>query len=446
MRESNDYRFQTLLLATSLGLLTTAFIVAKTGRDALFFQGKGLFQLPIAYMGIGLASVPAAFLFVQAMKRWGARPSRVGLLAATALSMAAYVPFLEAGNYPALVSFFIFLPPIFGVLFANAWLLASDLFENAPKPLAARCFSRIGASSLVGGMVGGLLSKALAPHLDPKWLVLIGAAIIPAVAGVVVWTHRNFPSPLGANKSGKDREKVTFATTFSKSYARTLLFISMTGALAGLLIDFQFYATASSAKMGTMGNTKFFANFYIMLNLSSLVLQLFVAPKIQDKIGIGGGLLILPLALVGGATFVTAAATALSRSALKVTESGLKSSIHRSIWEQAFIPVDSSERSFVKVFVDGIGARVAEGIGATVLFMWLMGMEVSDPSMLDTAWIAWTILLTAAVWLILTRNLRMRVVQESGAAAATPPREEERDCVRFPEQCPCTTEWGKGIK
>src|SRR5262249_56874154 len=96
----------------------------------------------------------------------------------------------------------------------------------------------------------------------------------------------------------------------------------MTGALAGLLIDFQFYAAAASANMGSKGNTSFFANFYILLNFSSLLLQLFATPKIQDKIGLRGGLMVLPLALIGGATFVTAAATAPCRAVLRGTEGG----------------------------------------------------------------------------------------------------------------------------
>lgn len=301
MKEDQEYRLQTLLPAISIGLLTVAFILAKTGRDALFFQGKGLFQLPLAYVGIGLSAVPAAFIVVQAMKIWG--------------------------------------------------------------------------------------------------------------------------------------------------YARMLLLISMTGALADLFIDFQFYAAASSAGMGSKGNTNFFANFYIMLNLGSLLLQLFAAPKIQDWTGLRGGLLILPLALLGGATFVTAVATAISRSVLKVTEGGLKASIHRSIWEQAFIPVESDERSFVKVFVDGIGARIAEGVGATLLLVWLMRVDVPDPSSLNTAWIAWTLLPTAAVWLILTQNLRLKVTQEPLTVKPEVASIEESkfECTRFPDQCPCTTEWGKGI-
>ena len=99
------------------------------------------------------------------------------------------------------------------------------------------------------------------------------------------------------------------------------------------------------------------------------MLQLFATPRIQEKIGLRGGLMVLPFALIGGATFATAAATAFSRSMLRVTEGGLRSSVHRSIWEQAFIAVDSTMRSTVKIAVDGVAARVAEAIGALVILL-----------------------------------------------------------------------------
>jgi AAA family ATP:ADP antiporter len=446
MPRSNE-RLQLLLPALIVGLLTLAFIVAKTGRDALFFQGQGLFQLPIAYMAIGVMSLPAAMIFVKVMKVWGARPARVGVLTFAAAVMSAFVPFLRAEATGVLFNLFIFIPAIFAILFASAWLLASDIFEKTPKSEAARFFSRIGASSLAGGMIGGLVSKALAPHLDPKWLILLAAAVIAVVVALVVKTHRVFPSNI-VSKKDQSRVKLGFSTVLAKKYARSLLLISMTGALVGLLIDFQFYAAASGAQMGARGNANFFANFYIMLNMGSLLLQLFATPWIQDRVGLRGGLMILPLALIGGATFVTAAATALSRSVLRVTEGGLRSSIHRSIWEQAFIPLESHERSFVKLAVDGIAARVAEALGAAMLFVWLMnaapdGMPVGE---LSTNWIAWVTLAVVAVWLIVTNDLRLQAKQEkSEPLPAAPKGPAEIDCERFPDQCPCTTELGKGI-
>jgi hypothetical protein len=130
-------------------------LAAKTGRDALFFQGSGgLLQLPLVYINIGAASLPLALIFVKAMKTWGARPARVGVLLVTAVVMAAAAPFLEPGDNTLLLAVFIFIPAIFGLLFASLWLLAADIFERR----AARAFSRIGAGTRWwhGGRLGSI--------------------------------------------------------------------------------------------------------------------------------------------------------------------------------------------------------------------------------------------------------------------------------------------------
>lgn len=445
--ETNQNRLQTFLPALALGLTTTAFIIAKTGRDALFFHGSGgLLQLPLVYINIGAASLPLALIFVKAMKTWGARPARVGILLFAATVMAACAPFLQPGDNVLLLAIFMFIPAVFGLVFASLWLLASDIFEKTEKSAAARAFSKVGAGTLAGGTVGGLISKGFAPYVEAKWLIFLAAGIIFGVIALVQYIHGRFPTNI-VTKKDDEKKKVGFFAPIKNQYALILLFISMTGALAGLLIDFQFYAAAAGANMGSKGNASFFANFYILLNFCSLLLQLFATPRIQDKVGLRGGLMVLPLALIGGATFATAAATALSRSVLRVTEGGLRSSVHRSIWEQAFIPVESGERSAVKIVVDGIAARIAEAFGAVAILLWLRhvapGGIITMP--LDTGWIAWVTLTTVVIWLFITQRLREQIKEERGETRPVPAKTREMDCERFPDQCPCTTELGKGI-
>lgn len=442
---TTDDRSKTLLLALALGVTTLAFIVAKTGRDALFFQGSGgLLQLPLIYINIGAASLPLAIVFVKAMKVWGARPARLGVFTLAASLMVLASPFLQPGDSKLLLGIFVLIPAIFALMFASLWLLASDIFDKTEKSQAARAFSKIGAATLAGGMSGGLISKALAPHFDPQWMIFLAGIVIFGAIGLIRHIHGAFPTNISAQRDNP-KTKFGFLAPLSNKYAVTLLLISMTGALAGLLIDFQFYAAAASASMGSKGNANFFANFYILLNFSSLLLQLFATPKIQDKVGLRGGLMVLPFALVGGATFATAAATAFSRSVLRVTEGGLRSSVHRSIWEQAFIPVDSTERSSVKIAVDGIAARIAEAIGAVAILVWLKQVVpdgvINMP--LDTRWISWLLLVTVAVWLFVTRKLRVQVKSEAASIHAM--SSDDVDCERFPDQCPCTTELGKGV-
>src|SRR5215470_1221377 len=114
MTEAPPDRSRTFLLALTLGLTTLAFIIAKTGRDALFFQGSGgLLQLPLIYIYIAGASLPLAMIFVKAMKTWGARPARVGILSTAATVMAAAAPFLQPGDNTLLLIMFMFIPAIF---------------------------------------------------------------------------------------------------------------------------------------------------------------------------------------------------------------------------------------------------------------------------------------------------------------------------------------------
>ena len=446
MTEITDDRSKTLLPALALGLTTLAFIIAKTGRDALFFQGsRGLLQLPLIYINIAAAALPLSVVFVNVMKRWGARPARLAIFTLAATGMAGAAPFLRPGDNLLMLVTFMFIPAIFGLLFASLWLLASDIFEKNDKKVAAGAFSKIAAATLAGGMIGGLIAKGLATFLDPNWLILLAACTILGVLVLVHYMHRRFPTNLMRNKTSREARGQIFAP-FKNHYALTLLLISMTGALTGLLIDFQFYAAAASARMAAKDNASFFANFYILLNFSSLLLQLFATPRIQHKIGLRGGLMVLPVALIGGATFATAAATALSRSVLRVTEGGVRSSVHRSIWEQAFIPVDSTERSLVKIAVDGVGARLAEGLGAITLLIWLK-QAVPDGVIdgpLDTGWISWAILATVAIWLLVTQKFSAQVTRGNDVRIKSQ-SPQDIVCERFPDQCPCTTELGKGI-
>ncbi len=112
-----------------------------------------------------------------------------------------------------------------------------------------------------------------------------------------------------------------------------------------------------------------------------------------------------PIALLGGAAgLVMVSTTILSRSILKVAEGGLKASIHRSIWEQVFLPLGGKRREMAKVMVDGLFARVSEGMAAAALYIWLSRIQSLEAD-LDLSWISWVIVAAVLLWVVLTRYL-----------------------------------------
>ncbi len=49
---SPDWRVSTNFVAVAILARTAAFMLVRTARDALYFQGDGLIDLPKAYLGI----------------------------------------------------------------------------------------------------------------------------------------------------------------------------------------------------------------------------------------------------------------------------------------------------------------------------------------------------------------------------------------------------------
>jgi AAA family ATP:ADP antiporter len=177
--------------------------------------------------------------------------------------------------------------------------------------------------------------------------------------------------------------------------------IGSLAALSSVMIDFQFYA--STVILGK-NNVQFFGSFYVVLNAVSLLLQLIVAPRLQSKFGIGRTLMLLPLVLIGSLGVFIVWMTVYSRTIIRITEGGIKASIHRSIWEQVYLPIDREQRLAIKALVDGTASRLSEGIGAFILFVWLYQ---TSPSLmdLDLGWISMFLLITILAWALLTRYL-----------------------------------------
>ena len=49
--------------------MTFSFICVKTGRDALYFRLDGIYDLPKAYLGIALLSLPVAAAMLETIEQ-----------------------------------------------------------------------------------------------------------------------------------------------------------------------------------------------------------------------------------------------------------------------------------------------------------------------------------------------------------------------------------------
>ena len=399
---------RTTCISIALLLLSMAFVIARTSRDALFMQESGIFDLPVAYIGIAILSMPVAILMLTMMRYAGARRVRVATPLATGVVLLIYQRVAQPGGGPLMTFFFMLIPLIFGVLFSVVWLLGAELLEAASHTARVRAYSTIGAATIAGGALGSALARILASGTTPETLLGFASLLVGAATLVIICTQRWFPAsvPHHANSSVEPLKPRHIVRFLQQPYTGLLLGISMLASLVGVLVEFQFYLAAATSGQDGPEQVTFFASFYFFLHTMALFVQLLVMPRLQHRYGIAGSLLVLPGALLGGTLALVGSASLFMRSLLRVTEGGLKSSIHRANWEQTYLPLDRATRVIAKLLVDGAGARVAEGLGAIIIVVWLR-LAVQKGAIIggDTRWITWLLLVTILMWLVLTRFL-----------------------------------------
>ncbi|MEZ5404131.1 MAG: hypothetical protein R2729_30910 [Bryobacteraceae bacterium] len=399
--------WRTFFPSLGLFLLTAAFVVTKTGRDALFFQRGGLLDLPKAYLGIAVLSAPAAAIMLRLIAAFGPRRARVLGLCLMAALQCVFYAVAEPGGGWAMTLFFILVPLLYGVLLSIAWLLGADLLDRVPPYLLGRLYATIGASSMLGGFTGAAACRRMAASLQPETFLLVGAALLLLAAAVNTAAWRLFPVDVAQEKEGpmpappRVPSSGAVVSLLRHRYLALLAATGLMGAVVGVIIEFQFYAAVSSASSSSRDALRLFANLYMLLNGAAVLVQLVATPMLQRAFGVYGSLMILPASLFGVSAMVAWSATSATQTALRVAEGGIKSSIHRSNWEQSYLPVMREQRAAAKLLVDGMAARIGEGAAAAVLIA-----SVSLGAADGFVWLNAVIVAGTVVWLGLAFLLR----------------------------------------
>ncbi|MCH8084382.1 MAG: hypothetical protein IH885_09125 [Myxococcales bacterium] len=393
-------------VALALFLIMASFVLVKTGRDALYVQERGIVDLPIAYLGMAAFSLPVALGMLWLIRAAGPRRARVVALAGVTGVLVVFWQIAEPGGGAWMTALFAAVPLLYGVLFAATWLLAAELFDGLPEERVSRAYAQVGAGSIAGGLMGGAAARVLAPAVAPEAFFGIGALVLGASAVVVALTQANH-APRPVEGEAIERPRLASARSFlRRRYGALLLSLGVLGAIVGVLIEFQFYWAASTSGAGAREQSRYFANLYLVVNAAALTVQLLVMPRVQRLLGIVGSLTVMPAMLLGGAVLVAFSAGLAALGALRVTEGGLKASIHRANWEQAFLPA-GSERDVAKLVVDGMGAHLGAGLIAAPLYLWLHAVVGNDPlSEHSGAWMAWLLIVSTAVFVVTTRLLK----------------------------------------
>ena len=106
-------------------------------------------------------------------------------------------------------------------------------------------------------------------------------------------------------------------------------------------------------------------------------------------------------------------------------------------------PLGLGRRGAAKVFVEGFAVRIAEGVAALLLLLWLVFGSVPKQSLAgtDSRWIRYLLLLAVVAWVVAALRMRRMSTGRTTMAVADDSYRE----VHPPDCCPITVSLGQEL-
>ena len=381
-----------------------AAFIARAVRDSLFLAHLSADKLPAMYVITPLALTIAGFAYA----RLEGRTSRDRLVVATAVGGAAVLvaarALLATGAW-IYYALYVAASLIQGFVIMQLWTVASDYFTTRD---AKRVFGVIGAGGTVADIAIGAAIAVLAPSIGAENLLFVAAGLLVAIAAFAAALRRH-AGPVEARARVRVRGKVERAPGTSHL---ALVGAALVCAVAVVtLVEFQFKAvTAAAFGDDRAGMVRYFGIMSIATGVVSVAIQLTLTRVVLHRFGVGGALLVLPLALAAGETMLVLWPTLIAATILKAGDETFRFTVNDAASQLVFVPVPSRVRGTWKAIVESMWKPGAQ----LVLGLVLVGYRAIAPGQI--APLVGVALVVIAIWLAIIVRLRRAYV---GALAET---------------------------
>ena len=384
-----------LLFVASAGLT-----IGESGVNALFFERIGPQALPVMYLAQGVTGLVAMLVLTGSLARFDRRRAYIvmpALLAAVVVVERAIVATDVHWIYRAL-----WLTVAVATLVQSVYLWgAAGAVTDTRR--AKRLFPLFGSGSILGSVVGGLLTGPLAGSIGIRNLLLVWAACLvgASVLGAgVLGVRREGRIVRGrARRRPSALRDITDALSFVR---RSPLLMWMTG--AGVLFSVLFYslflpfAQAATARYpDPEALAGFLGVFSAAVTIVAFVISILFANRLLAWLGAAAVILVLP-ALYGGSFGILLASSAfttlvVTRAAVMVWLQGVAS----PAWETLVNVVPEVRRDQVRAFISGGPSQTGTAIAGVLTLVGQQALTATQLSIIGlavaavTIWAAWRI-------------------------------------------------------
>jgi AAA family ATP:ADP antiporter len=342
-------------------------------------------RLFLVTLGVSLALAPALSAVVSRLPR---RRFLAVAYRAIAASLLVFF-FLLRGASPdprAARAFFVWASVVNLFEIALAWGFMADLFSRAQ---GVRLFALIGAGGTLGAMLGSLATAALVGRIGAAATLLVSAALLEAAVRCV---GRLEPAPAAG------RERAPYAAGGTLAWlaraARSPYFL----AICAYMALFTFTSTVlyleqarivKASVEGAAARASLFARMDLSVNGLALALQVLVAGRALQRLGVGAALAILPVVTLIAFASLRVAPVLAVLVACQVARRALDFAFAKPAREVLFTVVPAEDKYKAKSFIDTFVYRSGDALAA-------LGFEGAGRAALALGMVA-----ACAAWVVL---------------------------------------------
>lgn len=313
---------------------------------------------------------------------------------------------------------------LYGDLYTT--LMVATFFAFLNDSVTPDTAKRIYGLIVLGGVAGGAFgSTVLAIWIEAidraTWMwICIGIQVVIALcamnAGRLIRKHPPTPVPSEEPPPKSDGNPALEGArlVFRSRYLLAIAAIVGLYEIVSTILDFQFTSTILAYLDGpAIGHH--FATVYLITNITSLVVQLFLTTTLMNRFPLTISLLVTPL-VIGVASFGFLIVPILwVGSLLNTADNAFSYSINQSAREALYTPTSRDEKYKAKAFIDMFVQRFAKALAVGVAL--LISSLIPEGDVGGARWLSFFVLAVVALWFVAARYAGRSFRQRTRALA-----------------------------
>jgi AAA family ATP:ADP antiporter len=401
----------TLLLALNVFLLLATYYMLKTVRESLILANAGAEVK-------SYSSAAQAILLLGVVPAYGwfaSRVNRVRLVVGVTLffvsHLAAFTVLGKAG-FAIDVPFYLWLGIFNVMVIAQFWAFAADIYTTEEQ--GKRLFPVVGIGSSVGALVGAAASSVAFTFLGAYGVVGLAMLLLVVCAGFPVLVNRYRCAACGYQQSiakeplGREGGfHMVLRDRYLLLVAILVLLLNLvnTGGefvLGKLVIQEATRQAVAAAdpvafKQAFIGN--FYGQYFTLVSLLGLLLQMFLVSRLFRWIGVRGALFILPCLALGGYALIALLPMLGVIRVAKVLENSCDYSIQNTARHALFLPTSREAKYKAKQAIDTFFWRAGDVAQAGIVLVGAqLAFGIRDYAVVNVAFVILWLVVVALLY------------------------------------------------